>query len=650
MSRKNSQSWLLALVLLSPLTTWCSIAPDWMRQAAAKPSSRYPAETNAVVLLNDATANVKAPGEMEFSLRRVVRILRPEGRKEGKLSVYLGAGDKLLAIHAWTIDRDGREYEIKDKEFIEVSPFSEALYTDIKLRSADAAAANSGSAIAFEYTVRQHTWMDQLHWFFQEDIPVADARLTLQLPAGWEYKASWANHSALQPVQPGPNRWQWSWSDLPGIPEEKRRPAQEALAGHLELAFYPPAGSTNLGTWQAIGDWYYHLTDGRRANNPDIAAKVQQLTAAATTFDAKIRALSRFLQTEVRYVEIAIGIGGYQPHAAPDVFRSRYGDCKDKVTLLSTMLADAGINSDYVLVDSERGVVKPDVPSTLFNHAILAIELPPNVQSGAYRSVSTTKAGKQYLIFDPTDEYTPIGDLRAALQGSYALLVAKAGGELIRLPILPPDTNRFDREGKFVLQADGSLSGTLVERATGEHAARGRSWMAHANETERLKGLDHYLEQSLKNVSVQKASFGDANAQGSELVQEYQFTAQNYAQHSGPMVLVRVRVVGDKNFTLDWAKRKLPVELAGACLERDVYEIQLPPGYVVDDLPDPMQIDVGFASYKSKFEAVGSTLRYSREYVIRDPYIGSDHLADLHKFESVIVEDENANAVLKKSP
>lgn len=114
--------------------------------------------------------------------------------------------------------------------------------------------------------------------------------------------------------------------------------------------------------------------------------------------------------------------------------------------------------------------------------------------------------------------------------------------------------------------------------ATGDHAARGRSWMAHANETERLKVLDHYLEQSLKNVSVQKASSGDANAHGTELIEEYQITAQNYAQHSGPMLLVRVRVVGDKNFTLDWAKRKFPVELAGASLERDVYEIQLPPG------------------------------------------------------------------------
>jgi hypothetical protein len=624
--------------------------PDWVRAAAAKPAGKYPSDTHAVVLLDDSTVNVTAPGEMEFSRRRVVRILRPEGRNEGKLSVYLNAGDKVLGIHAWTLDHENREYEVKDKEFIEVSPFQEMLYTDIKYRAAAAPAANPGSVIALEYSVRRHTFVDQTHWFFQEDIPVDETRLTLQLPPGWEYKASWANQPGREPAQLGPNRWQWTYTDLPGIAEEKRRPAEEALAGHLELAYYPPAGGVTLGTWQAIGDWYYRLTEGRRANNPEIAAKVQQLTANASSFDEKVSALTRFMQTEVRYVAVTIGIGGYQPHGAADVFHSRYGDCKDKVTLLSTMLADAGINSDYVLVDTERGVVKPDVPSTLFNHAIVAVELPADVPADKYRSVVTTKAGKHYLIFDPTDEYTPIGDLRAALQGSYGLLVDKSGGELIRLPILPPSTNRFDREGKFTLQADGSLSGTIVERFTGDHAVRERMWMTGANEAERMKYVDHYLEESLKNVTVQKAKFGDSSARGAELVQEYQITAANYAQHSGPLLLVRTRVVGDKFVVVDWARRKYPVELAGATLEKDVYEIQLPSGFAVDDLPEPTQLDVGFAKYSSKVEAVGSTLRYSREYEVRDPNIGTDRLADLHKLENVIAADENANAVLKKAP
>src|SRR5271166_1472951 len=123
------------------------------------------------------------------------------------------------------------------------------------------------------------------------------------------------------------------------------------MPGHLELAFFEPTAASNLESWKAIGDWYYKLADGRRNSSPEISARVQQLTAGATTFDAKVRALTGFLQSDVRYVGIEIGIGGFQPHPASDIFRSRYGDCKDKATLLSSMLKEAGIDSDYLLVD-----------------------------------------------------------------------------------------------------------------------------------------------------------------------------------------------------------------------------------------------------------------------------------------------------------
>ncbi len=130
----------------------------------------------------------------------------------------------------------------------------------------------------------------------------------------------------------------------------------------------------------------------------------------------------------------------------------------------------------------------------------------------------------------------------------------------------------------------------------------------------------------------------------------YQLTAQNYAQKTGPLVLVRGRVLGEKAVDINWAKRKFPVELSGATSEKDSYEIQLPPGYAVDDLPEPRQIDVGFASYKSKVETNGSTLHYSREYIVRDPDVGTDHLSDLRKLEGTIGNDEFASAVLKKTP
>ncbi len=624
-------------------------APDWVQQAAARAPGQYPPDTNAVVLLDEESVTVTGAGQAEVLHRRVVRILRPQGREEARFGTYVSPGEKIQSLHAWSIDSAGRQYEIKEKEFADNSPFYGEMYSDIHYRLAEAPAGNPGSVVAFEYSVRRKLWMNQWSWFFQENIPVDEARFTLQLPANWEYKDSWANQPPQKPSQAGAARWQWVCQNLPGIPDEKHSPYRYALAGHMELAFFEPAAASNFGSWKAIGDWYYKLASDRRDANPDITAKAQQLTASAPSFDAKVRALTTFVQNEIRYVAIEIGIGGYQPHPAPDIYRLRYGDCKDKVTLLSAMLKVAGIDSDYVLVDTERGVVKPDVPAADFNHVILAIPLPPNVAAGRYRSVVKTKSGGSYLIFDPTDEYTPVGDLRTGLQGSYGLLVTPSGGELIELPILPPGSNLLERQGKFTLQADGSLSGDVTERFTGTHAARQRALLAGENDSQRAKALDHYLELSLKNISVQQVKFGDLAARDKDLTLEYQVTANGYAQHSGSLVLVRTRVLGEKAIELDWAKRKLPVELSGATKEEDTFEIQLPLGYTVDDLPDAKQIDVGFASYTSKIESKGSTIRYWREYVVNDPYISTDKLADLHKLENAIYEDESATAVLKKT-
>src|SRR5206468_12881899 len=103
--------------------------------------------------------------------------------------------------------------------------------------------------------------------------------------------------------------------------------------------------------------WYARLCAARRAPTPALQAKVRELTASASSTIDKMRALALFAQRDVRYVAIEIGIGGYQPHAAGEVFANRYGDCKDKVTALSAMLREIGVESYYVIVSTYRGVV-----------------------------------------------------------------------------------------------------------------------------------------------------------------------------------------------------------------------------------------------------------------------------------------------------
>jgi len=643
----------IGLLLTCCTPAWAVSVPDWIRQASSQTLPGYPADTNAVVLFAEEDDSVTSPGEYVEHFRRVVKILRPDGRNEGALWVYLGHGEKLLSLHAWSIDKTGREYELKEKDFQETSPYdNEIFYDDVRYRTVKAPSPEPGSVIALEYEIRRHAWHNQLHWILQEDIPVRESTFSVQIPHDWEYKSAWSGSQSLEAIPAGDNRWRWTKRDLPALQEEAKMPSFLALSSRMEVAFFIPGENmVNLSSWDGLGRWYSNLTAGRRAPTVEITERVRQLTANKPDFDGKLRALAAFLQSDIRYVAVEIGIGGYQPHPASDIFSHRYGDCKDKATLLSSMLQEAGLHSEYVLIDTERGVVQSSMPSAWFNHAILAVELPASVKPGTYRSVVTTKSGKQYLIFDPTDTYTPVGELRADLQDTNALLVTDTGGELIHTPLLPPDANMLVRSGHFTLAPDGSLTGEVDEKRSGEHALQSRASLLHASEKERTEHFEHFLGRSLKGFTLQSSSIQELNDIQKDLLLNLKFAAPDYGQIRGSLMLVRTRVLGEKSFDLDRRKpRQYAVVFNGSSKETDVYDIELPTGYTVDDLPEPAKIDVGFASYESKFEVTGTKLRYSREYTRRDVEIGPEKIGDLRKFEGMIGADESASVVLKKIP
>ena len=122
------------------------------------------------------------------------------------------------------------------------------------------------------------------------------------------------------------------------------------------------------------------MDDNLEANRPDpspeITAKAQDLIAGAPDFYTKLSRITEYIQKNIRYFIVsAASADGRRTHAA-DIYRNRYGDCKDKTTLLIAMLHAVGIRAYYLHVDSERGVIDPAAPSLIGNHMITAIELP----------------------------------------------------------------------------------------------------------------------------------------------------------------------------------------------------------------------------------------------------------------------------------
>ena len=114
----------------------------------------------------------------------------------------------------------------------------------------------------------------------------------------------------------------------------------------------------------------------------------------------------------------------------------------------------------------------------------------------------TAKSGNRYLIFDPTDERSPVGNLSSGLQGSYGTLAAGEDSQVIQLPILPPEANGTDRKGTFTLAGDGTLTGTVDSFHTGPEGADLRTALKYSNDRERREAFETILSPTLTADSV----------------------------------------------------------------------------------------------------------------------------------------------------
>jgi len=643
-------------MLAGALPALAGDAPQWMHAVATAPLPAHDEKTDAVLLYAEETVNVQSADKIKTHVRRVYKILRPGGRDYGVVGISFNAQSKIKGLHGWCIPAQGKDYEVKDKEAVEISLPKIAgseLISDVKETLLQIPAADPGNVIGYEYDEEEQPLVLQNVWAFQREIPGRELHYSLQLPPGWEYKASWINYSEAKPTQNG-NQWNWVISDVNGIRKEPEMPPIEGVAGQMVVSFFPPGGTAvgSFSSWLEMGKWYAGLTAGRRDASAQISQQVATLTASAQNPLEKTKTLAQFVQHDVRYVAIELGIGGWQPHSASEVFTHHYGDCKDKATLLSAMLSQVGIESFYVVINAERGSVTPQTPASTggFNHVVLAIKLPPNLyDSSLVATIQHPRLGK-LLYFDPTNELIPFGEIGGYLQDNYGLLVTAEGGELVALPRQPTGMNSIVRAGTLTLDPNGTLKGEVTETRLGDRAS-GERWRLRtvSKDADRVKPIEDLLAGSLSLFHITHASITNLSQTDQPFGFHYTFEAAGYAKNAGGLLLVRPRVLGVKTSGILETKepRKYPIEFEGPSRDSDTFDITIPSGYVVDDIPPAVDADYGFASYHAKTEVKGNLIHYSRTFEVKELSVPVARADELKKFYRIIASDERNTVVLK---
>ena len=524
------------------------------------------------------------------------------------------------------------------------------LYSDERARAAAPPGRDPGGVVAVEYDKRERPYLAETTWSFQDGLPHQNQSFTLVLPAGYQFHTTWFHHAKVEPTELANNSLRWTVNHESGVDlsEVPLSPDEGAVASRMTIHYSGPGLAVpQEGTWKGIGLWYETLTRDRLNATPEIAAKAAELTAGKTDFYDKAEAIGVYLQKNIRYYTISLGVGGFQPHSAQEIFRGKYGDCKDKATLLSAMLSSVGIHSALLMVDTHRGVIDPDAPSIAGDHMIGAIEIPAGYKSPKLHSVVTAETGKRYLIFDPTWTMTPFGQLEANLQGSYGVLLEGANSQVIQLPVLDPDLNRLERAGTFKVMPDGTLKGSIDEKRFGDLAMTDRD-IAKLDAEKQQKYLDHSLEEDFVSFHLSDMKMENADTLSKDLTLTYQLQAEHFASQTGPLLMIRPRVLGSDLMPIDRKQRRIAIDLGETKQAHDSFDIELPEGYTVDELPDPVKVDFGFASYESSTELRGHTLHYARTYRVKEVTLPADKYPELQKLAATIAADEQSHAILKK--
>jgi hypothetical protein len=652
--------WLISVLALFILAVPVAAAsgdevPAWVQQAAAIKVPTYDKEVPAVVLVDESQNSIGSDGKQNESYNYAVRILRREGRgyAAGRAS-YIPDISKVKEFRAWLIRPDGAIKRYGKDDTVDVAGDLNDVYNEFRVkRISGSDEADAGAVFAYTYTREDRSVFSQSEWFFQGTLPVINSRYTLTVPEGWRAESVTFNHAKIDPKISGTS-YSWELSNLAPIPDEPLSPSLSNLVPRLAVSYFPSAATQSLSlktftSWGEVAGWLTELSDSQVIVDDAMARKAYELTALAKTEFEKIAAISKYVQN-IQYISIQTGIGrggGYRPHAANEVFAKSYGDCKDKANLMRAMLKVVGIEAYPVSIYSgDPDYVRASWPSPQqFNHCIIAIKVSDQTQASTI--IQHPKLGR-LLIFDATDEQTPVGDLPYYLQGSLALISSKTETDLVKMPVTPPEMNQLERTATLELQADGAIAGNIQEQANGQTAVIFRSEFRRLSKPEYTGMIERWLTTGATSAHLSKMEPTDHNADG-RFSLKVEFSAPTYGQlMQGRLLVFRPAVVSRREgLALTAATRKHPVVLRATAYSETV-RVQLPAGFVVDEVPDAVKIQTPFGSYVTSYEVKDNQLVFKRQLSQQAATIGPADYDVVRKFFESIRAAENAPVVLAR--
>jgi tetratricopeptide (TPR) repeat protein len=534
------------------------------------------------------------------------------------------------------------------------------MYTDARQKHVTVPGLAVGDVVEYDVVIDAKPLLAGQFWYiwnFEQRAIALDEQLDLNVPANRAVKIKSSEGIEASNHVDGDRRlYHWATANLKTPPpvdifKDFKFDVVKLLGGERP----PPAPRVMFSTfqsWTEVADWYAELERDRRVPTPEIRAKADEIARGQQTEEAKAQALYYWVSQNIRYVSLSFGVGRYQPHPAAEVFSNRYGDCKDKTTLLEAMLDAEGLHAHAVLA-SMSADVDADMPNPWqFDHAYTFLQV----------------AGKDTWL-DSTLGVGPFDYLAPQLRGKEALVVSEAHpDELRQTPQDFPFTVEYRVGVNGTVDANGTLDSTVELRTRGDLEVLIRLLNDHLSKEQLDKSADSVLARTNKFLydSVHYSDFKVLNASDTSQPVKAQFHVTGKMMYVNPKDATPAQLA-DALTTRPIAQWHLLTLLPGANSKLDskhkpeqlptdlkgprIYSLDLNlafGSFVASDPPlaKDFRITEKFAEYTSSNSWQGNTFHASTSLDLRVPTIPASDAKEYAAFVEKIVE---ATAVLPAS-
>ena len=463
---------------------------------AAASTTTVPDGTDVSVMELDEAYRFAADGSYLYTRHEVYRVLTQTGADGWNelASDWSPWRDQRPVLKARVVLADGKEY-VLDQGTLADSPATQSdgnVYGDERTLRAPLPAIAPGAVVETEVETRSAPVLpgagEVIRSYVQLSVPLQAYRLTIAAPASLPLHVRQDLLPDLRPIRretAAGIEWMFEVGPQPGYDDTIPSLPRDTYA-------FPAITFSTGNSWQSVAQAYATVVDARIAQS-DVAAVAERLARDQPERDAKISALIAFLNREIRYTGVEFDKASVLPHPPAETLRHKYGDCKDKATLLVGMLRAIGIQAFVALLDVGDRVDQPDdQPGMgLFDHAIVFVP------------------GEPGLWIDPTDESARLRQLPTSDAGRLALVVAPDSTGLARTPMARAADNIIYEERRVVFanQGPAQITETSLPRGTAE--SRYRRQFADLSSKKTRDALTDYFKNEYSADHVEHLEHSD---------------------------------------------------------------------------------------------------------------------------------------------